>query len=79
MIKMYKKERVHEFEIAGSILCSIGVILVMSDSITLPQIFGPSVEAYKQVAPWKRLILGDGLGIVASFVSVYMDHHFTIP
>lgn len=51
----------------------------MSDSITLPQLFGPDVETYKQLPPWKRLILGDGLGIVASFVSVYMDHHFTIP
>lgn len=51
----------------------------MSDSITLPQMFGPNVEAYKQVQPWKRLILGDGLGIVASFISVYMDQHFTIP
>lgn len=51
----------------------------MSDSITLPQMFGPNVEAYKKVQPWKRLILGDGLGIVASFISVYMDQHFTIP
>ena len=60
-------------------MCTIGVLLVMSDSVLIPQNLSPSAEHYQRMEPWKRLILGDGLGLFASFVSVYLDQHFTIP
>lgn len=29
--------------------------------------------------PWKRLLLGDGLAILGSFASFYLDKFYTIP
>lgn len=49
VVKMFNKEKIHEFEIAGTILCTIGVVLVMSDSITVPLSTDPHDDNWKRV------------------------------
>lgn len=55
----------------------LGILLILTDSITLPQVYGS--EKYLQVEPWKRLVLGDGLAILGSVASYYLDRFFTQP
>lgn len=57
----------------------IGVFLVLTDSISLPQVFDSEAEKYLRVAPWKRLILGDGLAILGSVASYYLDQRHQVP
>ena len=56
----------------GSLIAIFGIILLFTDSITLPQIDKTS-ELYLRTEPWKRLILGDGLAILGSFASYHLD------
>ena len=60
-------------------LSVIGVILVLTDSITLPQVMDSQAEQYLKVAPWKRLILGDGFAILGSVASYYLDQNNRVP
>lgn len=57
----------------------IGVLLMLTDSITISQQWGDHAEKYLRVQPWKRLILGDGLAILGSFASYYLDRFYTLP
>jgi hypothetical protein len=67
---MKNGEKVHEFEIAGCLLTFIGIILVCTDSITLPIIIDHQTRKYLRTAPWKRLVFGDGFALLASICSV---------
>ena len=58
---------------AGTMLSVIGILLVLTDSITLPQVMDSHAEQYLKVTPWKRLILGDGFAILGSVASYYLD------
>lgn len=53
--------------------------MVMTDSVTPALQYGYIQEPFMDTPYWRRLILGDGLGVFASFVSVYLDHHFKVP
>lgn len=60
-------------------LSLIGLVLILTDSITLPQVFNHDSEAYLRVEPWKRLLFGDGLAILGSFASYYLDQNHKVP
>lgn len=79
LIKFKKGEKLHEFEVAGGMLSALGVILILTDSITLPQVYDLEAEKYLRVEPWKRLILGDGLAILGSIASYYLDQNHQVP
>ena len=55
----------------------LGVLLILSDSVGLERVGGG--EKYLGVEPWKRLVLGDGLAILGSFASYYLDRYYTKP
>lgn len=79
LIKMRKGEKIHEFEIAGCLLTFIGIVLICTDSITLPIIIDHQTRKYLRMAPWKRFVLGDGFALLASISSVYLDQNLKVP
>lgn len=64
---------------AGVILTFIGIVLVCTDSLTLPLIFDHQTRKYLRMAPWKRFVLGDGCAVLASICSVYLDQNMKVP
>ena len=64
---------------AGVLLSFVGLTMVLSDSLVLDQSTDPEVDKYLRVEPWKRLVLGDGLAIISSFVSYYLDQKHEVP
>jgi hypothetical protein len=60
-------------------LTFIGIILVCTDSITLPIIIDHQTRKYLRTPPWKRLVIGDGFAIMASICSVYFDQNIKVP
>ncbi len=58
----------------------IGIVLVCTDSVTLPIIIDPTqTRKYLKTDPWKRLIIGDGFALIASVCSVYLDQNMKVP
>lgn len=57
----------------------IGIGLLLVDSATLPQMGGFGIEKYLTIVPWKRLIFGDGLALMGSFASYYLDRYYQPP
>ncbi len=79
LIKMKNKEKMHQFEIAGVLLTFIGIVLVCTDSITLPIIIDHQTRKYLRMTPWKRFVLGDGFALLSSLSSVFLDFNMKAP
>jgi hypothetical protein len=79
LAKLRNGAKTHEFEIGGVMISLLGLALILSDSLALPESTLPSAPKYLQVAPWKRLVLGDGLAILGSVASYYLDRYYTKP
>ncbi len=60
-------------------LTFIGIVLVCTDSITLPIIIDHQTRRYLKTVPWKRIVIGDGLAFIASICSVYLDQNMKVP
>ena len=58
----------------------VGIFLVCTDSVTLPIIHDPTqTRKYLATDPWKRLLIGDFLALIASVCSVYLDQNMKVP
>ena len=60
-------------------MCTLGTLLILGDSLTVPQSFEPGVSNYQKVIPWKRVVFGDFLAIFASYVAVFLDQNHQVP
>ena len=60
-------------------IATVGVLLILTDSLTIPQAFDPYSDKYLQTQPWKRLLIGDVLAILGSFASYYLDRFYVKP
>jgi hypothetical protein len=80
LIKLKNGQQVHEFEVAGCILTFIGIVLVCTDSLTLPIIIDPhQTRRYLKTPQWKRFVIGDGCALISSICSVYLDQNMKVP
>lgn len=73
LLRVFGKKDIHQFEIGGSLLVALGLLLVFADSLLLPFVLNPSPnEKYLGVNPLLR-VMGDFLGLTGAMLRTYMS------
>jgi len=78
IIKLYNKKEHHDFETAGIMLISLGIICMLYDSITGEVVYGHSNEYYLSYSNISR-VFGDLLAFFGSIVDVFLGEKYQIP